>query len=78
MNVEHHDLVHELPEYRQKIHELKLEDAHFAKLFDEYHVVTKEVEHLENEGVPVSDEDFEFKKIKRAQLKDRLYSMLVA
>ncbi len=78
MNVEHHDLVHELPEHRQKIHELKLEDAHFARLFDEYHMVTKEVEHLENEGVPVSDEDFELRKKKRVQLKDRLYSMLIA
>lgn len=78
MNVSHHDLIHELPEHREKIHTLKLENAHFARLFDEYHVLTKEVEHLENEGIPVSDENFENKKKARAKLKDELYTMLVA
>jgi len=78
MNVDHHDLVHELPEHREKIHALKMDNARFAKLFDEYHIVTKEVEHLQNEGMPVSDVDFEIKKKKRALLKDQLYSMLVS
>jgi uncharacterized protein YdcH (DUF465 family) len=78
MNVSHHDLIHELPEHREKIHTLKLENTHFARLFDEYHVLTKEVEHLENEGIPVSDENFENKKKARAKLKDELYTMIVA
>jgi uncharacterized protein YdcH (DUF465 family) len=78
MSVGHHDLVHELPEYRERIHTLKLDNAHFAKLFDEYHVVTKEVENLENSGVPVSDVIFEGQKKKRAQLKDQLYAMMVS
>lgn len=78
MSIEHHDLVHELPEHRERIHSLKLSNAHFAKLFDEYHVVTKEVEQIEKSGVPVSDVDFENQKKKRAQLKDQLYSMLVS
>ncbi|MGB7816394.1 MAG: DUF465 domain-containing protein [Methylotenera sp.] len=78
MSVDHHDLVHELPEHREKIHALKLDNAHFAKLFDEYHVVTKEVEHLENTGVPVSDVIFEGQKKKRALLKDQLYAMIVS
>lgn len=78
MNVEHHDLAGEFPEHREKIHTLKMENAHFAKLSDEYHVVSKEVERLENEGVPVADETIEEQKKKRAQLKDQLYSMIVA
>ena len=78
MSVEHHDLVHEFPEHREKIHALKMENAHFSKLFDEYHAATKAVEHLENTGIPVSDVDFENHKKKRAQLKDQLYAMLVA
>jgi len=78
MSVEHHDLVHELPEHRERIHALKLSNAHFAKLFDEYHVVTKEVENLENLGSPVTDENIEDQKKKRAVLKDQLYSMLVS
>lgn len=77
MSIEHHDLVHDFPEHREKIHSLKMNNAHFAKLFDEYHTTTKTVEHLENSGVPVSDENFENQKKKRLQLKDQLYSMLV-
>lgn len=78
MNIEHHDLAHEFPEHREKIHHLKLGNAHFAKLFDAYHVATKDVERLENEGVPVSDATLEKQKKERIQLKDQLYAMLVA
>jgi uncharacterized protein YdcH (DUF465 family) len=78
MNIEHHDLVHEFPEQREKIHHLKMENAHFAKLFDAYHVVTKEVERLEGEGVPVSDEALANQKKERVQLKDQLYAMMIA
>ena len=78
MNVEHHDLAGEFPEHRAKIHTLKMENAHFVKLSDEYHVVSKEVERLENEGVPVADETFQEQKKKRAQLKDQLYAIIVA
>lgn len=35
MSVEKHDLLHELPEYREQIHTLKTGNAHFARLFDE-------------------------------------------
>ncbi len=78
MSIEHHDLVHEFPELREKIHAMKMDNAHFAKLFDEYHVVTKEVETMEGNNVPVSDESFEDVKKKRALLKDQLYTMLTA
>ncbi|GAB0150886.1 MULTISPECIES: DUF465 domain-containing protein [unclassified Marinobacterium] len=76
MTIEHHDLVHELPEYRDQIHTLKMENAHFAKLFDEYHVITKEVEQMEAETLPVSTRTEEEYKLKRLQLKDQLYAML--
>ena len=39
MSLEKHDLVHEFPEYREKIHELKMHDAHFKGLFEQYHQV---------------------------------------
>ena len=32
MPVEHHDLVHEFPELKDRIHELKLGNAHFRSL----------------------------------------------
>jgi len=74
----HHDLVTEFPEYREQIHTLKTGNAHFAKLFDEYHAVNKEVVRLEGEGVPVTDEAFEAMKKQRLTLKDQLYTMLKA
>jgi hypothetical protein len=78
MTPEHHDLVHEFPELREKIHALKTSNAHFARLFDEYHAATREVERLEGDGIPVDDATFEEKKKKRLRLKDELYAMLQA
>jgi uncharacterized protein YdcH (DUF465 family) len=55
MNVEHHDLHHDFPEFKEKIHALKVGNAHFARLFDEYHAATSEVEKLERKDIPVDD-----------------------
>lgn len=77
MNVEQHNFVHEFPEHREKIHNLKMQNAHFSKLFDEYHCVTKVLEDLEKRDVPIADSDFENQKKKRALLKDQLYAMLI-
>ena len=73
---EKHDLVHELPEFKDKIHELKLSDAHFSKLFDEYHEVTKEVQRIESGAENTSDEYLEDLKKQRLALKDQLFLML--
>ncbi len=73
---EHHDLVHEFPEYRDKIHEMKTANAHFAKLFEEYHEVDREVRRIEQEVETPSDEYAEEQKKKRLALKDALFAML--
>jgi len=73
---EHHDLIHEFPEHRERIREMKMQDAHFSRLFDEYHEVTKTVEKMEAEIEPVCTRTEEEAKMKRLQLKDELYSML--
>lgn len=78
MALEHHDLIHEFPEHREKIHTLKTTHAHFSKLFDEYHVATREVERLEGVGTPVSDAALETMKKNRLKLKDELYIMIQA
>lgn len=77
MSVEHHDLVHEFPELKDRIHELKVSDAHFRHRFDEYHALTKEVENMENEVTPASTRTEEEAKLKRLRLKDELYKMLM-
>ena len=75
---EHHDLLHELPEYKDKIHAMKTSDAHFAKLFDEYHEVDHEVRRIEQGVETPSDDYLEEVKKKRLALKDELYKMLQA
>ena len=77
MYVEHHDLHHEFPEYEKAIHDLKVNDHHFARLFGEYHEVTSQIETLEGNNIPVIDEVYETLKKTRLNLKDKLYAMLV-
>ncbi len=74
--LEKHDLVHELPEYREEIHELKMSDAHFARLFKQYHEVDHEVHRIESGAESTSDEYLETRKRVRLDLKDRLLEML--
>ena len=78
MSVEHHDLVHEFPELKDKIHELKISDHHFRKLFDAYHELTRSIENMENEVTPTSTRTEEEAKLRRLHLKDELYRILTA
>ena len=73
---EKHDLVHELPEYKDKIHELKTHNAHFARLFEEYHNLDHEVHRIEEGVESTSDEYLEERKKMRLSLKDQLFKML--
>lgn len=76
MTIDRHDISHEFPEYKDAIHNLKMNNAHFAKLFEEYHNLDHEIHGIENDGGSTSDEYLEQRKVKRAQLKDEIYSML--
>ncbi len=76
MSVEHHDLVHEFPELKDRIHDMKMSDAHFRNLFEEYHKLTRSIENMENEVTPVSTHTEEEAKMRRVHLKDELYKML--
>ena len=78
MNVDHHDLHHEFPEYAEAIHGLKTGSKHFSRLFDEYHALTSKIEALEDKDSPVSDMELEGMKKQRLKLKDELYAMLQA
>ena len=78
MSVEHHDLVHEFPELKDKIHELKMSDHHFRKLFDAYHELTRSIENMENEVTPTSTRVEEEAMLRRVHLKDELYRILTA
>jgi len=76
MLTEKHDLVHELPEHRETIHNLKMTNNHFAKLFDEYHEVDHEVHRIETGIENTSDDYLEERKKVRLHLKDELYRII--
>lgn len=78
MSTEHHTLLTDFPEYRDRIHQLKTEDAHFRRLFDEYHELDRTVYRMGENIEPVSDDVLEQAKSRRLALKDELYGMLRA
>lgn len=71
-----HELHDDFPEYAERIHALKTDDAHFAKLFEEYHEVNRAVHRAETDVEPTTDEHLEEMRKTRMSLKDQLYSML--
>ena len=73
---EKHDLLHELPEHRDTIHDLKMSNQHFSRLFDEYHDVDHEVHRIETGVETTSDEYLDHRKRQRLQLKDKLFQMI--
>lgn len=76
MTIEKHDLHSEFPEFTDEIHHLKMNDNHFARLFNEYHEVDQEVHRIEQGVENTSDEYLEGKKKERLHLKDNLFIML--
>ncbi len=76
MLTEKHDLLHELPEYRDTIHNLKMTNNHFARLFEEYHEIDHEVHRIETGVENTSDDYLEERKKVRLHLKDELFRMI--
>jgi len=70
-----HDLHNEFPEFEEAIHLLKVEDKHFKKVFDEYHLINKDIHRIETNEV-FTDEEIKELKVKRLQLKDKLLKIL--
>jgi uncharacterized protein YdcH (DUF465 family) len=76
MIIEKHDLHHEFPEFSDEIHHLKMHDAHFSRLFKEYHELDHEVHRIEQGTENTSDEYLDQQKIKRLHLKDELFAII--
>lgn len=71
-----HELAEEFPEHVEKMHEMKLSNAHFAKLFNEYHELNREIHRAETNIEPTSDFHMEDMRKQRLLLKDEIYGML--
>jgi uncharacterized protein YdcH (DUF465 family) len=71
-----HPLTDEFPEFEAKIHEMKVENEHFKRLFEEYDEVDHEIYRIESDAKPASDETANQLRITRLRLKDELYHLL--
>lgn len=71
-----HELAEEFPDQIEKMHTLKMENAHYAKLADEYHEINRDIHRAETGIEPTSEvHETEMRK-KRMALKDQIAAML--
>ena len=77
-DLDDHPLGRDFPELKDKIRELKTNNAHFARLHREYEEVDKAVIRLETGVEHGPDADMETEKKLRVLLKDELYAQLKA
>ncbi|MEN7536872.1 YdcH family protein [Aurantiacibacter flavus] len=71
-----HELAAEFPDDGELLHQLKLTDAHFVRLADEYHNVNRAVHRIESEVEAASDERAEALKKQRLGLLDELSTIV--
>lgn len=75
---EHHDIIHEFPEYHRIIEKLRASDKQFDELVAKHDYLDDEIRGLEERQTPVSDQEIEKMKFERAALKDRIYQTVRA
>jgi uncharacterized protein YdcH (DUF465 family) len=73
---EHHDILHEFPEYSSLLDALRAQDGTFDALVSKHDQLDDEIRALEEKQLPISDTEFEKLKFERAALKDRIYQAL--
>lgn len=73
-----HELAEDFPNAADKIHALKLSDAHFARLMEEYHEVNRAVHRAETRAEIITEEAEHALRQQRMQLKDAIAKMLAA
>lgn len=71
-----HELTEEFPDAVKRIHELKTNDPHFARLADQYHELNREIHRIETDVEPASDEHQTELRKKRMYLKDHIATIL--
>ncbi|MFW1857620.1 hypothetical protein A7P53_05705 [Acinetobacter defluvii] len=64
------------PEYRNLISQLKQNDAHFSKIFEEHNQLDHEIIRLEQNPVTQGIDEIDVLKRKKLKLKEELYEIL--
>lgn len=74
--VDNHPLARDLPEYRDSIHALKIDDRRFSLQMEKYEALDKEIVRVEQGVEHMPDLELDALKMQRVQLKDDLVDML--
>lgn len=73
-----HELAAEFPQYVETMSRLKQENAHFARIFDDYHEINRAIHRAETLVEPMDDTAEQALRRRRMALKDEIYSFLRA
>ena len=73
-----HELHEEFPDQIEVLHQLKLNDAHFARLADEYHEINRAIHRAETDLEPTDDLHMAEMRKQRLMLKDQISAALNA
>ncbi len=74
--VDNHSLAQDLPEYREAIHSLKMNDAHFSRMLEEYEDLDKKIVRIEQGLEHIPDLELDGLKMERVAMKDNLLDQL--
>lgn len=74
--VDNHSLAQDHPEFREAIHEMKMNNAHFARILESYETLDKQIVRIEQGLEHIPDLELDALKLKRVQIKDDLISQL--
>ena len=67
-----------LHEYREVISKLKVENAHFANIFEKHNELDQKITDADEGKLHISDAELETMKKEKLKLKDEAYAMIVA
>ena len=67
-----------LHEYREVISKLKVDNAHFAKIFERHNELDQKIADVDAGREHLSDADLDSFKKEKLKLKDEAYAMIVA
>lgn len=73
-----HELIEEFPDQIDLMHELKLKDAHFAKMYEAYHTINRAIHLAETNLEPTDDLHMNEMRKERLALKDEISAALRA
>lgn len=67
-----------LHEYRDIITKLKVDNAHFAKIFERHNELDQKITDADEGREHISDTELETLKKEKLKLKDEAYAMIIA